>query len=160
MTRGRRTKLTQDVQEKVLEHLRRGFTLKAAAIHAGIAENTFFYWIRRAEKGATPELLQFLQSVRATLDQRREDGIRANPRHLARARYEGGKSAQQIAMALSEETIRMVEAGRVPWNVALVGLGLAISEIEDRLAAESPSWTENFTPFYDNDRARMEDSDE
>jgi hypothetical protein len=62
-------------------------------------------------------------------------------------------------MALSEETLRMIEEGRVPWNVALTGLGIAISEIEDRLAEESLSWAENFTPAYDNDRARMEDSD-
>lgn len=160
MTRGRRTKLTPEVQAKVLEHLRRGFTLKAAAIHAGVTQQTFFYWLRRGQKKHSPELFSFSESVRAALNERREVVIKANPRHLARARYEGGKSAQQIAILLSEEVMRTVEDGRVPWNVALTGLGMAISEIEDRLAEESLSWAENFTPAYDNDRARMEDDDE
>lgn len=160
MTRGRRTKLTPEVQERIVQHIRRGFTLKAAAIHAGIAENTFFYWLRRAERAQQPDLLQFLQSVRAALDERREVCIKANPRHLARARYEGGMTAQQIALKLSEEVMRTIEEGRVPWNVALTGLGIAVSEIEDKLAEESLSWAENFTPAYDNERGRMDDSDE
>lgn len=160
MTRGRRTKLTPEVQEKILHHLRRGYTLKAAAIHAGVTEQTFFYWLRRGQKKHTEELFSFSESVRVALDERREVVIKANPRHLARARYEGGMSAQQIAMLLSDEIMRTVEEGRVPWNVALTGVGMALSEIEEKLAVESLSWAKNFTPAYDNDRGRMEDSDE
>lgn len=159
MTRGRRTKLTQEVRQRVLEHLRRGYTLNAAAIHAGISRSSLFYYLRQGQRKAGSEFSEFSDSVRTAIEERREITIKANPRHLARARYEGGASAQQIAMRLSEEVIRTIEEGRVPWNVALTGLGLAMSEIEDKLAEESLSWAENFTPAYDNDRARMEDDD-
>lgn len=160
MTRGRKTKLTPEVQEKVLDHIRRGFTLHAAAVHAGIDKTTFFYWLRRGKKEEGNEFSHFSHSVSAALEVRREARIKANPRHLARARYEGGMTAQQIAMKLAEEVLRTVEEGRVPWNVALTGIGIAASEIEDKLAEESLSWCENYTPAYDNERGRMEDSDE
>jgi AcrR family transcriptional regulator len=152
--------LTPDVQEKIVQHIRRGFTLHAAAVHAGISKTTFWYWFRRGQGKARNEFSDFSDSVRAALEERREVRIKANPRHLARARYEGGMTAQQIALKLSEEVMRTIEEGRVPWNVALTGLGIAVSEIEDKLAEESLSWAENFTPAYDNDRGRMEDSDE
>lgn len=160
MTRGRRTKLTPEVQEKVLEHLRRGFTLQAAAIHAGISQSSFFYYLRQGQRGKKVEFLQFSQSVRVALEERREVAIKANPRHLARARYEGGKSAQQIALLLAAEIERTITEGRVPWNVALVGLGIAVDEIERKFDAESVSWTESNTSAYDNHRGRMEDDDE
>lgn len=152
--------MTPEVQEKIVQHIRRGFTLHAAAVHVGIAKSTFWYWFRRGQGKVRNEFSDFSDSVRAALDERREVRIKGNPRHLARARYEGGMTAQQIAIKLAEEVLRTVEEGRVPWNVALTGLGIAVSEIEDKLAEESLSWAENFTPAYDNERGRMEDSDE
>ncbi len=160
MTAGRRTKLTPEVQEKVLEHIRRGFTLRAAAIHAGISHETFYYWLRRGQRKKDTEFSDFSDTVKLALEERREVRIKANPRHLARARYEGGKTAQQIAILLAAEIERTITEGRVPWNVALVGLGIAVDEIERKFDAEAPSWVEDGTSYYDNSRGRMEDDDE
>lgn len=159
MTAGRRTKLTPEVQEKVLEHLRRGFTVQAAAIHAGISVSSFFYYLRQGQRGKQTEFLQFSQSVKTALDKRRESTIRANPRHLARARYEGGKSASELAIMVAAEVDRMITEGRVPWNVAITGLGIAIDEIERKFDAEAPSWVEDQSSFYDNHKGRMDEDE-
>ena len=160
MKRGRRTKLTPEVREKVVEHLRRGYTLQAAAVHAGISQSSFFYYLRQGERGKKVEFLQFSQAVRAALAERRETRVRANPRHLARARYEGGKTASELALLVAAEAERMITEGRVPWNVAITGLGIALDELDRKFDAEAPSWVEDRTSFYNNSRGRMEDEDE
>lgn len=159
MTKGRRTKLTAELQQNIVDLILRGFTLKAAAIHSGITERLLYYWMGRGRRSGKGEFFQFFQSVESALKKRKTVEIKANPRHLARARYEHEKSATEIAMLMAEEIDRMVVEGRVPWNVALVALASAQAEIEDKLAEESLSWAENFTPAYDNDRARMEEDE-
>lgn len=160
MTIGRRTKLTPGVQAKVIEHILRGFTLEAAAIHAGIAKSTFWYWFRRGQLKKRNEFSDFSDSVKSALIERREIRIKANPRHLARARYEGGKSASQIAILFAAEIDRMATEGRVPWNVALTGILIAQDEFERKFDAECPSWVDDGSSYYDNHRGRMEDDDE
>lgn len=83
--------------------------------------------------------------------------LRGNSRRLAKDRYDRALSGQLLAVRLSAEVERLVTAGRVPWNVAIDGLGIAIDVFETRLAEESLSWAKGFTPCYANDRARMDD---
>lgn len=159
MTAGRRTKLTPEVQAKIVAHIERGFTLVSAAHHSGVSKSSFFYWLRKGEKATDGEFMEFSDSVRAALEKRKEVRIKANPRRFARARYERNQTAQEIAQKLAQEVDRLITQGRVPWNVALVGLGMVQSEIEDKLAEESLSWADNDTPAFDNTRARMEDDE-
>lgn len=49
---GRQTKLTPDVQEKVLHALRLGATHRLACDYAGIHKDTFYDWLKRGEAGA------------------------------------------------------------------------------------------------------------
>jgi hypothetical protein len=104
--------------------------------------------LRRGEISGDLEFSDFSDSVRAALEKRKEIMVQGNPRRLARARYEYGKTPQQIAMDLAEEVNRLVTEGRVPMEVALVGLGMAVADIEDRLADGSLEHCEKFTPIY------------
>lgn len=83
--------------------------------------------------------------------------LRGNSRRLAKDRYDRALSGQLLAVRLSAEVERLVTAGRVPWNVAIDGLGIAIAEFETRLAEESLSWARDFAPCHGGDRARMDD---
>ena len=44
---GRRTKLTPDVQKRVVEAIRAGNYKEVAARYAGIGESTFYEWLKR-----------------------------------------------------------------------------------------------------------------
>ena len=83
--------------------------------------------------------------------------LRGNSRGLARDRYDRALSGQLLAVRVAAEAERMCVKGRVPWNVAIDGLSIAIDVFETKLAEESLSWARDFTPCYDNDRARMDD---
>lgn len=86
--------------------------------------------------------------------------IKAKSRHLAKDRYERQLCAAFLAIRVSDEIQRMVEAGRVPWTVALAALEIAVDVYHDKLAVESLSWCEDLTPAYDNHKGRMEDDNE
>jgi transposase len=47
--RGRITKLTKEVQQKIVDTVRAGNYLEVAAAYAGISENTLYEWIARGE---------------------------------------------------------------------------------------------------------------
>lgn len=159
MTRGRRTKLTPEVQQRIVTLIERGYTHVAAAHHSGVGKSTLFRWLRSGEASPDSEFREFWESVRAALKKRQEVVIKANTRSFARARYERNMSSQEIAMKLAEEVSRIITEGRVPWNVALMGLGVVQTELEDKLYDESVSWDETMTPAFGNSRARMEDDE-
>src|SRR5438309_1762379 len=52
--RGNRAKLTPDVQETILLHLRRGANIDVAAACAGIHRDTYFDWMKRGKTGEEP----------------------------------------------------------------------------------------------------------
>ena len=83
--------------------------------------------------------------------------LRGNSRKLSKDRYERKLNSLMLAVSLSTEIERLITEGRVPWNVALVALGVCVDQFEDKLAEESLSWAENFTPAYDNHWGRMDD---
>jgi len=47
--RGRRTKLTKEVQQKIVDAVRAGNYLEVAAAYAGVGENTLHEWVARGE---------------------------------------------------------------------------------------------------------------
>jgi transposase len=49
MKRGRKTKLTKQVQQKIVDAVRAGNYLEVAAAYAGVGENTLHEWIARGE---------------------------------------------------------------------------------------------------------------
>lgn len=74
--RGRRTLLTPDVQERILEAIRGGAFAWVAAQAAGISPSTFHEWIARGEgsdpdRPCTPAYAEFAAQVRAAEAQAR-----------------------------------------------------------------------------------------
>lgn len=49
--RGRNTKLTQEVQKKIVRNLKKGNTYETAALMAGVSRSTFYNWMTRGENG-------------------------------------------------------------------------------------------------------------
>lgn len=128
MTAGRRTKLTPKVQAQIVDFIERGFTLDAAAHHAGIVRQTMFYWMRRGEKNKESEFFSFFNAVRAALETRKEVRIKINARPLARARYEYNKSPEEIAAEFADKIVEAARNGRVPWAAAVA----AATDAEER----------------------------
>ena len=62
---GRKTKLTPERQEKILDCVRIGMSNRAAAQVAGISEKTLYNWIECGEKDASGPFFEFLKSLQA-----------------------------------------------------------------------------------------------
>lgn len=60
---GRPTKLTDEMQERICENIRRGLGYREAAVAAGISERTFYNWKSRGENAKSGIHLQFLQAL-------------------------------------------------------------------------------------------------
>jgi transposase len=54
MARKAKTKLTPEVQEKILLHLRVGAYVETAAVCAGISKDTFYDWMKKGARGQKP----------------------------------------------------------------------------------------------------------
>ena len=61
---GRRTKLTDAVQEKVCEYIRQGLTYEVAARAAGISESTFYRWRERGESARSGRYREFWEALK------------------------------------------------------------------------------------------------
>ncbi|MCH9647761.1 MAG: hypothetical protein K0U98_05950 [Deltaproteobacteria bacterium] len=73
-TGGRRTKLTPEVQTKIVTAIRAGNYACVAAEYAGITEATFYGWLRRGREAGKGIYFEFLQSVKGA---EREAEVRA-----------------------------------------------------------------------------------
>jgi transposase-like protein len=129
---GRHTKLTAETQAAVVKAIEGGYTLGSAARMAGIGRWTLFKWIR--------DISHFSHAVRAAQKQAAETKIKANPRPLARARYEHDATPDEMRNAFYREIVRCREQGRVPYDVALDALQMAVDELQDIMDNESVSW--------------------
>ena len=63
--RGRRTKLTIDLVDRICDFIRAGNYQKVAAANCGIKERTWYHWLERAREAKRPTIQQrhLLQSV-------------------------------------------------------------------------------------------------
>lgn len=53
-TMGRPTKLTPEVQEKIINRLKIGMYVEPACAYAGINKDTYYDWIKRGARGESP----------------------------------------------------------------------------------------------------------
>lgn len=60
---GRKTKLTPELQKKIIKCLKAGWYAKEACKAVGISQVTLYDWLKRGKKGEEP-FLKFLKSVR------------------------------------------------------------------------------------------------
>ena len=71
---GRSTKLTPEIQEKIVSAIRAGNYAVIAAEYAGICESTFYGWLRRGRAEAKGPFFQFMQAIKGA---EREAEVRA-----------------------------------------------------------------------------------
>jgi hypothetical protein len=64
-TRGRRTKLTAERRKALCDGIKLGLTYKLAAQYAGIAEQTFYNWMKRGRTGDGATFVSFFREVKA-----------------------------------------------------------------------------------------------
>ena len=62
---GRPSKLTPEVQEKIVTAIRAGNYAQVAAVYAGITERTYYRWMELGEQARGGRYLQFFQAVKA-----------------------------------------------------------------------------------------------
>lgn len=73
-TTGRRSKLTAEIQEKIVTAIRAGNYANIAAQYAGIAESTFYRWLQRGSASKSGRYRDFAEAVRQA---ERESEVRA-----------------------------------------------------------------------------------
>lgn len=62
--RGRHSKLTKELIEKICKYIEIGVPFKYAALACGISERTFYNWLERGEREKQGIYFQFLQSIK------------------------------------------------------------------------------------------------
>ena len=62
--KGRPTKLTPALQEKICQYIRLGMKYERAAIAAGISESTFYSWKEKGEQQKTGSYRDFLEALK------------------------------------------------------------------------------------------------
>jgi len=63
--RGRKTKLTSELQEKICKYIENGHTVEQACALVGIAEPTYYRWLRRGKESKTGKFREFLEAVKS-----------------------------------------------------------------------------------------------
>lgn len=61
---GRKSKLTEERQERILQAIRAGNYIETAALHAGISEGTFHRWMQEGERAKTGKKREFYEAVK------------------------------------------------------------------------------------------------
>lgn len=62
---GRPTKLTPEVQAKIVQAIRSGNYAEVAAKYAGVSRATFYAWLERGERETEGPYLDFLDAIKA-----------------------------------------------------------------------------------------------
>lgn len=72
---GRPTKLTTEVEERIVSAVRGGNYLETAAAYAGIDKTTLHDWLRKGERGQGTEFIKFSHSVKKAMAESEMLGI-------------------------------------------------------------------------------------
>lgn len=90
-----RSKLTEELCDKICKDIQQGGTLKYAAMHNGITEQTFYNWMKRGEesKTQTGKFFEFFESVKRA----QEDG---KTRLISKIEMHGERNWQALAWLL------------------------------------------------------------
>jgi len=64
MGRGRKTKLTPEVQEKLLNVIRMGNYYEAACAYVGIDFSTFYRWMEKGKKSKSGKFCNFCKAIK------------------------------------------------------------------------------------------------
>ena len=64
---GRPSKLTADIQNKIIEAIRAGAYVETAAAYAGINKSTFYDWLKKGARGLDPAFVEFSNAIERAL---------------------------------------------------------------------------------------------
>lgn len=62
--RGRKSKLTPELQEKICKYIENGYTVEQACALSGISESTYYDWKKRGKKAKSGKFSDFLEAVK------------------------------------------------------------------------------------------------
>ena len=82
-TGGRQTKLTPEIQEKIVAAIRAGNYAAVAAGYAGISERTFYSWLQRGREQTKGIYLQFLQAIKSAENESEVRAVAHIQKHMA-----------------------------------------------------------------------------
>lgn len=90
-----KSKLTEELCDKICKDIQQGGTLKYAAMHNGITEQTFYNWMKRGQesKTQTGKFFEFFESVKRA----QEDG---KTRLISKIEMHGERNWQALAWLL------------------------------------------------------------
>lgn len=122
---GRRTKLTPERQDTIVEAVQAGYTLESIAVSIGISRSTLFLWLRKNSELAN--------AVKTAEKHRNEVSLRLCGLRVAKERYDysGGKEGILGQMQVEIENFRM--RGRIPLDLLVEGLEEALDHYWDEL---------------------------
>ena len=80
---GRRTKLTPEVQEKVVSAIRAGNYAHVAANYAGIGRRTFFRWMLWGEQEKSRKFVEFRKAVKDAESEAEVRAVAMVQKHMA-----------------------------------------------------------------------------
>jgi hypothetical protein len=79
---GRPSKLTPEIQEKIVSAIRAGNFASVAATYAGVGERAFFRWMEKGEAASSGKYRQFWQAVRSAESEAEVRAVATIQRHV------------------------------------------------------------------------------
>lgn len=144
--RGRKTKLTKEVQEVFIAKFRRVGTLTGACHAAGITRVTAFNWLRRGTWEKSGQYREFLNAFVANLADLPHEVLSARTRHIRRA-YERKLNHTELSALVYREVSRIFEEGRVSDRDALAVIEMICQDFDEKVENLSLSWAETQVPW-------------
>ena len=60
----RRTKLTPEIEQRIIQAIQAGGTYQIAAQFAGIGESTLYLWMKQGREGRNKTKIEFLENIK------------------------------------------------------------------------------------------------
>ncbi len=127
---GRKTKLTPEVAQIITDHLAAGATMGEAAQAAGVGRTTLKDWLQR---GRLERRGRFAEFRRAVINAHRKARPMASPRHIRRGITERLLTDMEILRMVYAEIMRTLDEGRVPEDIAVQALDMALSDTREKI---------------------------
>jgi transposase len=80
---GRKTKLTPEVEEKIVSAIRAGNYAQVAAEYAGISKRTFYNWLQWGQEGRRRPYVHFLHAVKTAEREAEGRAVAIVQKHMA-----------------------------------------------------------------------------
>ena len=83
-TGGRQTKLTPEIQEKIVSAIRAGNFAAVAAGYAGICESTFYRWIQKGKEAKSGIYCEFREAIKSAENESEVRAVAHIQKHMTK----------------------------------------------------------------------------